>query len=330
MSALIITNGDLAADLLRRAGCEAVILPWRDVLHEGPVPETSKGHAHDLEALSSIRAAFLAAASDQPLETIGEDCAQRDRMLGDHAGFDQVTLWFEHDLYDQLQLPQILSFFHGEKRSAPVHLIQANDHLARQTAEELRRLEASRAPLSGVQLALADTLFRAFRKPAPIDLAAFLQQDLGPLPRMQAALRRLFEELPSSANGLSRTQHQALLCIDREGLAPKQLFGAVQTMEEAAFMGDLSFWRSLEELAFATVPLVRGLPCRFRSSMAEESRQAYLDARLELTDAGREVLSARKDHAAINSIDRWLGGTPIAGGTLWRWDRDAARLVPPS
>ena len=51
---LIITNGDSAADLLRAAGETAVILPWRDVLHIGPVPMTES----DAE-LSEIRGQAL-------------------------------------------------------------------------------------------------------------------------------------------------------------------------------------------------------------------------------------------------------------------------------
>jgi hypothetical protein len=34
---LIITNGDAAGELLRRATPGTEVLPWRDVLHEGPV-----------------------------------------------------------------------------------------------------------------------------------------------------------------------------------------------------------------------------------------------------------------------------------------------------
>ncbi|NJO38345.1 MAG: hypothetical protein HC871_12990 [Rhizobiales bacterium] len=330
MNELIITNGDLAADLLGAAGYQATILPWRDVLHEGPVPATACGHEGDLEALSAIRAGFLAGAFKPPLEEITGDFERRDRTLRGHAAFDRVSLWFEHDLYDQLQLLQILSFFHGEQRSAELHLIQADDHLGGQSADGISRLDTLRALVTEGQMALAATLFRALRQPAPIDLAAVLDQDLSPLPHMQAALRRLFEELPSARDGLSRTQRQALQCIERDGLAPKPLFGAVQAMEEAVFMGDLSFWRCLDELAFNSVPLIRGLPCRFPRSMADEERQAYLDARLHLTDAGHAVLSGQGDHAAINTIDRWLGGTPIGGGAIWRWHRDAGCLVPPS
>ena len=35
---LIITNGDSAAACMREARLDGEILPWRDILHEGPVP----------------------------------------------------------------------------------------------------------------------------------------------------------------------------------------------------------------------------------------------------------------------------------------------------
>jgi hypothetical protein len=54
MADLILTNGDSAADLLHAAGRQATIMPWRDVLHEGPIM------AGDLAACSRARVAFLA------------------------------------------------------------------------------------------------------------------------------------------------------------------------------------------------------------------------------------------------------------------------------
>jgi hypothetical protein len=52
-AALHVTNGDSAAEGLRATGLARRILPWRDALHEGPVPDVP-----DPE-LRRIRAAFL-------------------------------------------------------------------------------------------------------------------------------------------------------------------------------------------------------------------------------------------------------------------------------
>ena len=330
MNELIITNGDSAADLLRDAGFKAEILPWRDVLHEGPVPETSATRTDDLEELSAIRAAFLAQSFDEPMGSTVQGFEERDRLIRRYAGDSEVTLWFEHDLYDQLQLLQILAFFDREERSKPLQLVQADDYLGRQTPETIKRFEALRAPVSAAQTALAASLFQAFRKPEPTELYVFLERDLSVLPYMRQALHRLFEELPSITDGLSRTQYQTLLLIEQNSMPPKKLFGAVQATEDAVFMGDVSFFRSLEELVFNRSPLIQGLPARFVSSINDAERWRYLDTTLTITEIGRAVLTGKRDHTRINDIDRWLGGTHIMGNEIWRWDRDAAKLAPPT
>lgn len=324
MADLIITNGDSAADLMREARFDADILPWRDVLFEGPVP-----HADSLENLSALRAPFLAKAFDTPLNEVANDMAERDRTMRELDRYDRVTLWFEHDLYDQLQLLQILDFFHGEANDASLHLVQADDYLGRQSPSTITHLEALAVPVSGEQKTLAARTFDAFRLPTPLELSCFLDADLAPLPHMKATLARLFEELPGSVDGLSRTQRQALTLIDDKKLPPKRLFGAAQAMEDAIFMGDWSFWRTIEELAFNEVPLIEGLPSRFSTSLSDAERQAYLEAPLTLTDSGRAVLAGQGDHASLNRIDRWLGGTPINGDRIWRWNRNSGSLQPP-
>lgn len=325
MIELIVTNGDSAADIMRKAGFDAEILPWRDVLHEGPVPE-----APNLESLSAVRGAFLADAFDEPKDDVVADMEQRDRMLRQFDRYDGVTLWFEHDLYDQLQLLQILDFFHSEAATADVHLVQADDYLGLQTPEGIQSFAGRRALVSVDQKALAAEIFGAFRQSTPVKLTGFLELDLSSLPHMEAALRRLFEELPDAVNGLSRTQRQALTLIESEAPPPKQLFGASQAMEEAMFMGDSSFWRCLEEMIFNKSPLIDGPPARFGAMDTDDERRRYLDAALALTETGHAVLTGEADHAEINKIDRWLGGTYITNKALWRWDRNASALVSPS
>ena len=58
---LIVTNGDMAAERIRTLGLDAEVLPWRDVLHDGPVRP-----APTLQAQSAARAGFLAAMSGRP------------------------------------------------------------------------------------------------------------------------------------------------------------------------------------------------------------------------------------------------------------------------
>ena len=52
-------------------------------------------------------------------------------------------------------------------------------------------------------------------------------------------------------------------------------------------------------------------------------------ALLTLTDLGSAVVAGAADALAGVAVDRWLGGTHLrTGGSLWRWDDAAGRLVP--
>lgn len=323
MAELIITNGDAAGELLRRSFPGTEVLPWRDVLHEGPVPRTGT-----LAELSEIRAIYLA-GSDGDLDYAKSLLASRDRGLAHSANFERVALWFEHDLYDQLQLLQLLDWFAAHPRGeGSLLLVQASDFLGRQTPEQLRELEIAARPVTRVQLALAITAFAAFRAETPEAWQALLEEDLEPLPYLRPAVLRMLEELPGP-DGLSRTERQLLQSLAAGATTPPALFVAVQREEEAVFMGDYSFWKVLDGFALAAHPLVQGLKgAPFKPAARVD--EAYFRSAVTLTPFGAEILAGRADHARSNEIDRWWGGTHLTNEALWRFDPDTLRLTPPS
>ena len=100
---LHITNGDSAATLLLQTGIEGRVLPWRDILHDGPVPAGLLD-----EELRKVRAQFISDQGWGGYESVLAEFEKRDLVLENIDEHDPIILWFEHDLYDQLQLIQIL------------------------------------------------------------------------------------------------------------------------------------------------------------------------------------------------------------------------------
>src|SRR6187399_3573399 len=113
---LHITNGDSAAGTLRETTLGGDVLAWRDTLHEGPVPAVPR------RELLRTRARFLAACGAGPEDELFRSLERRDRQLRDTA---EVVLWFEHDLYDQLQLIEVLSLAAAEGKSPDLVVIGA-------------------------------------------------------------------------------------------------------------------------------------------------------------------------------------------------------------
>ena len=104
-SLLHVTNGESAGNTLRQTALGGAVLPWQDVLHEGPVPaRAAAGAAADARRASSSDCGWGSR------QAILSSLERRDRQLLEALRDGrQVVLWFEHDLYDQLQLLDVLA-----------------------------------------------------------------------------------------------------------------------------------------------------------------------------------------------------------------------------
>ena len=199
---LHITNGDCAADVIGRTGIPGPVLPWRDVLHEGPVPA-----GLEPADLSDVRARFLADQGYAPLVQLREDFARRDAALAASVEHDEVVLWFEHDLYDQLQLVQLLDWFSRQARCGTrLRLVCEREYLGESSPERLSELVAARCGVTAAQLALGRAAWEAFRSPDPASISRLLLRDTGPLPFLASALERHMEQFPATVGGLSRNR----------------------------------------------------------------------------------------------------------------------------
>jgi hypothetical protein len=211
---LHITNGDCAVAVLSRV-VQGTILPWRDVLHEGPVRA-----GLSLEALSQERARFIADAGWGDFAEILKTFRERDAIFRRTGEHDEIVLWFEHDLYDQLQLIQVLDGL-AELRGPPISLVCEAEYLGNMEPARAAELFSLRSPLTRRHFQEAQAAWAAFRSPDPTSI------DPGKPKALQflgAALRRHLEEFPWTTDGLSRSQRQIL-----EG----------RTDEEPAFLGDV-------------------------------------------------------------------------------------------
>ncbi len=321
---LIITNGDEAVARMREAGIRGEILPWRDILHEGPVPPSLS-----LEELSAVRAQFLAERGWLPEQELHAAFQARDALIRRHHDFETVLLWFEHDLYDQLQLIQLLDFFAGESREG-VYLIQAGRYLGQEKPKALKAHMHLMEPVSDAHLGLALLAWCAFRTETPEPWAGLLQLDTHTLPFLRLAMLRLLGELPHPVSGLSRTDWTILNLVSQGVKRPLDLYEAFTAAEEVFFMGDLSFYHALDGLGGGSAPLIAGFKGQvFSPSMPEETRDAYLACELSCTHLGVSVLSSKTDALQQRHLDRHIGGYHLTSRAPWRWDPKTRQLTPP-
>ena len=328
MQRLHLTNGDSAAARLGTLPDGAPVLPWRDMLHEGPVP-----HGLDLASLSDMRAGYLAGRYGLDPVATRDSFRHRDRTLQDAlAGAAELVLWFEHDLYDQLQLIQLLALLAEHATPpAPARLAQADTYLTDLGDAALAALGENAPQVTEDQLGAAHRVWQAFRGASPEGWLDLRRGDHGHGLRWLApALDRLLAELPAPRTGLSRTEATMLSLLAAAGPAtPAALYRRMRAGEEPWFLGDWPFFAILDELAAAPEPLVAGLPpdgYPFAGEGVTAARSRYLAAEVGLTAAGRACLDGRLDRVTALPLDRWLGGTHLRPSHVWRWDAAAGVL----
>jgi hypothetical protein len=324
---LHVTNGDVAATRIRQAAIEGEILPWRDILHDGPVPA-----GLDDDALREARARFIAGEGWAALEDVRAELAARDDALV--RAREPVILWFEHDLYDQLQLLQVLDRL-ADRAAAGlvVEIVDPPTYLGMLDPDFFRGLFDLRDEVSPEAFELGLAAWNAFRSPEPTRIEELLAGDTSTLPNLDSALRRHLEEFPSVENGLSRTEVQALQAVaDGARTVLEAYHASHHAREEAIFLGDAGFVSMLRRLSEVYEPLVvRADGGSLAPTLRGGTRLAenLLRSELELTPTGALVLAGQADHVALNGVDRWLGGAHLEGrDTAWRWDPTAGCLVP--
>jgi hypothetical protein len=309
---LHITNGDSVAVPLLQTSLGGDAFAWRDAYHEGPVRSGERSRLID------ARAVFLSLCGWGDEDAIRDDLLARDaRFVAALREGREIVLWFEHDLYDQLQLIDVLALA-GETGFDPeqLELIEigafpgrpAFRGLGELNVAELESLWPQRRAVTDEDTAGAQRAWEAVRRADPRGLAEVRLDPPPSRPFLGAALGRLLEELPDVDDGLSRTERQLLELLDDGPLLTGALFVASQDLEDAPFHGDAWILRTLAGLT----PLV---------SLTEGSA--------ELTDLGRRVLAGDADRVELLGIDRWVGGTHLVAGAVWRWDAAAAELVAP-
>jgi hypothetical protein len=215
---LHVTNGDSALAALEAAGFENVI-PWRDVLHEGPLPD------YEPDRFRRSRARFLAEMGWAGEGAAARSMAERDAAL---AEADEITLWFESDLYDDLQRMQISAQLDGR----PAKLVLIDEQPFRGVAQ-LSPGELRAAPANAVDAPDLRAEWDAVRADDPRGVTH----------------QRYREQFPWTTDNLNRSERQLLEAVGAGATTREAAFMEAQKAEERPFLGDATAFAYLRRMA---------------------------------------------------------------------------------
>jgi hypothetical protein len=324
VSFLHITNGDHAKGVIAASGIPGTVSIWAEPLNEGPVP----GDITD-EQLRTIRARFIAGSGrGERFESVLAELERWTAALDRRSDHSEAILWFEHDLFDQLALVQVLDRIGSVPSATPVTLICIDRFpghaqfkgLGELTPGELATLFETRQPVTAAHIELASRAWRAFRGVDPTGIEALLQSDMSVLPFLGPALVRHLEEFPWVDTGLSRSELRLLQLVADKPQGIRDVFPRMHDGESAFYITDSSLWDLVRRLSMLDPPLVV-------VDIQSEGDRALPRATVEATVRGRAIVAG---HGRVDrsEIDRWHGGVHLdRRSPMWWWDPKRRRLV---
>ena len=334
MRLLHVANGTSTTRTIQAAGIPGARSIWADPLYDGPVP----GGISDRELLE-VRRRHLAEPGEPTSSLWGGSDPSRDpandlrewrATIERHESYDELILWFEHDVFDQLNLIQLLTWIREHlPPSKPVSLISIDAFpgrpdfkgLGELTPDELATLLDTRQRVTGPEYDLAQRAWEAFRASTPEPLDAIRHENTAALPYLSPSLARFLQEYPWTTDGLSRTERRLLELATGDGITLWKAFPLMHEGERFYHVTDGTVAELAELLARTSPPLLT-----VDLSKADEGR--VLRGHIAVTDTGRAVVSGARDRVALCGIDRWLGGVHLqTDGPIWRWDDTRQRVI---
>lgn len=335
-SMLHIVNGDSVGDKLKQGIVQEEVLVWREIYPAGPIfldPAAAENR--------KLRAEVLQSTLGIPADEYIAGCVEQERRISGFREYDEVVLWFEHDLFDQSMLAYLLHWFNGQKLgNTKLSLLCIGEFpgiepfhgLGQLTADQLGTLRGTWQNIGRTELTLGSGLWQAYAASDPRTLADYLEQHRTELAgsafiyaydAFQAHLSRL----PSVENGLGIAEQTTLEAVASGTDTPLKLFRQVTDELHRLGMGDTEYWKILRSLTAGGNPLllIEG------AAEVTDYRQVpdFLNRSVKLTALGEQVLAGNADRVRRQGINEWYGGLHLQGHNApWRWDSAAGRPVP--
>ena len=291
-SRLHITNGDSFTERLSGLGIKGDVITWREMLCEGKT-ETNVGS----EQFWKTRFDFLHKNYNVSKSWFIEKTLKEYRSLCNHKQQDEVILWFEYDLFCQVNMLAVISWLKTHRRHAQITLAcsgeQEGDDRMRTLAElnddQLRSLFENRVELSQDDMEYADYVWQLYCSDNPIRLENLSDYDQFRFPYLERTVQAHLKRFPTIKNGLNAVENRVLQIISESKSANKKaLMGNLLQNQGWYGFGDTQYQRILTSLK----PLIK----------------SFSPARL--SSLGTQILERRANfYSEIRDGETYLGGS---------------------
>lgn len=325
MKTLHILNGDgTAAPFSKSKLAEEDTLIWREAMMEGPIHESKDFWRTRGLYFSKMYKRYGESASSYFKKVIQEN-AKLEKL----SEYTHVVLWFEFDVFCQINLLFLLNHLSGlEIDHLQLSVVSpgqeqegANFHgMGEGTPEKIEQWYSQRVEVSDEMLKKAQELWKVYNSDTPEQLDTIVSAgEIEFFPHLRKSFAAHLSRYPSFKNGLN-TIEQALLDIIEEKKPTKigHILRPFWELHSVYGLGDSQLVNYLEKLS----PMLVTFNGESIKAFTEEQVLDF-NGEIELTELGKAVRAGNRDWLEYGYPNEWLGGVHLAvGKPLYRWQPD--------
>jgi hypothetical protein len=310
-----IVNGDIVG--LKLQELEGDIIVWREMYDFGPIL-----HGFLEEGWIQSRANFFEEEVGIPATLFIENYQFQNQILNNLPKTTEITLWFEHDRYDQTMLIFLLSKLSREGFSN-LYMVSIDKHpgvnpfygLGQLSSEQLIKLyQNQKMPISQEQITEAVSAWTAYSSSNPSNLEKWITTISNEyLPFLKRAMQAHLEYFPSTLTGLNEVENLVFRFINNRTCSFPDLFSYITKQRSQDGLSDLHFASIINQLTKGKFPLIH---CDVPLPNFENPEPK---SNISLTPYGIEILHGIRDRFDFIGINWWLGGVHLQDD-LWRWN----------
>ncbi|MEG3658850.1 DUF1835 domain-containing protein [Arenibacter palladensis] len=290
-SQLHITNGDVLTNKLSTLKLEGDIITWREMLCEGKT-ETNVGS----ESFWKTRFEFLNKNYKISKSWFIDKTLKEYRTLCNHKQEDRIVLWFDFDLFDQINMLAVISWLKTHRPYAEISLVSSEGDedsldilgLGELTDEQLRKLYTNRTLLTQDDIEYADYVWQLYCSDNPIRLENLKDFDSFQFSHLSGAIEAHLMRFPTIRNGLNEVENNILrLARSAKPKTKLELLNTVLRNQGRYGFGDTQYERVITKL--------KPLFTNFNP--------------VKLSKKGMEILEGKTSYySCIQENDAYLGG----------------------
>ncbi|NDV14949.1 DUF1835 domain-containing protein [Muricauda sp. TY007] len=251
-SLLHITNGDSFTSRLQSLQLKGDVITWREMLCEGKTL-SSVGS----ESFWKTRFEFLNKNYKVSKSWFIEKTLKEYRSLCNHKQQDQIVLWFEYDLFCQINMLAVLSWLKQHRRHAEISLVCSGKvegskklyGLNELSDEKLIALYDNRKILSQDDIEYADYIWQLYCSDNPIRLENQIANNDFQFEYLSDALKTHLKRFPTIKNGLNDLENHILEVAKKHKPKSKnELMDNLLTDQGFYGFGDTQYERMISSL----------------------------------------------------------------------------------